>query len=124
MQFAAPGFCTVLLHLVEKSPSERSDFCIRDNRSLLHPEPTSAHSATRFFEDLFNVDLTTRTTTGVGEDANVFEPHQVRDDLTGIAMHRGVDDSLFRHRKRLKRLCVQVADLAPGHQTSGPVRPR
>ena len=45
---------------------------VRDNRSLLHEEPTSARSATRFFEDLFNVDLTTRTTTGVGEDANVF----------------------------------------------------
>ena len=60
---------------------------------------------------MFDRDLPGRTAPRVGEDTNVFQPHEMLNDLGRIDVHRGVDDSLFRHTKRLKRLCVYVVDL-------------
>ena len=46
---------------------------------------------------------------GHGQDADVFEPDEVRDDLVRIDAHRGVEDLLF-HTLSLKRLCAYAVD--------------
>ena len=70
---------------------------IRNDRTVLHPRACPARPTRLNRNVLLDRDLAYRAASRVGEDTDVFQAHEMRDDLARIRVHRGVEDSLFRH---------------------------
>ncbi len=82
---------------------------VGDHRALLDPRRSATSRTARLTDLLFDGDLANRTSPAIGENADIFEAYEVRDDLVRIEIHRGVEDLLF-HTLRLKRLCAYAVD--------------
>ena len=90
-------------------PKGRSQYL--DDRALFDEGATTTSRTPRVLDDLFDGELSDRTTPRVGEDAHVFQSDEVGNDLGRIDEHRGVEESFsFSQNKAEAPLCLRETD--------------
>jgi hypothetical protein len=80
---------------------------VGDDRTVLHPGASATSPTEKDGIGLLDRDLAGRPTTGVGEDADVFQAHEMTDDLGSIDVHRGVEELVLSHKRESEApLCL------------------